>query len=729
MQLRKTVQRIPHIYRVIAGLLIMVGLLGFCKRAPYVMIFEENQQYYRIPFLQEGQYEFYITYERLKPGDKIQIYSNSVTNDLNRNGIILGEAVVPEHSGIVSLYVTLPGSVRNIYVTNGSQDGYFAQGKVQSVGLQNRDSHFLLILFCLLAFLFLAAGYRNYMGKHPIPFLLIGLGLSASLPLFSDFLYWGDDTYFHLARIEGIFQSLRGGQFPVRLNAVQNKGYGDLSASMYPSLCLMPFVALRFLNVSLMLCYKVMIVCVNIATAAVSYYSVKRLCNSQKAGMWACVLYTFSAYRLNDLYMRSAIGEAMAMIFFPLLIWGTYEVLWGEEKRWYILMLGMTGVIQTHVLSTEFCVLFMAVELVIWFFCGSKKKFIKRICSGLRVVVITILLNACFLIPFFYFSMQDLQCMHMENYIAEFPAYFTQMFAVFMPATGTTVPVGSTQNEMALSAGFVLLAGAVLFCVNQIRDGKDDSEMGKTGRRCFGYGVACLILSSWLFPWSRLLEMEWFRLLSSPLQFSWRFLGPASAFLCVVTAIAVETTPEKLRNHIKLIAAGLLICSTGYCFDMLCQQRDVLSDKMEVESIDLSDSMYMYYISDKFEPWHLRLSRDEAVITCLDSSEVAFSEYEKRGLNISVTTQNRENAEDLLIFPLCYYPGYAVRVDGERVETKVHYAPIPMVACDLPDQTAHITVSYEGLWIFRAGDILTLVTAAGLTAMAFRKRKRAGASS
>ena len=197
----------------------------------------------------------------------------------------------------------------------------------------------------------------------------------------------------------------------------------------------------------------------------------------------------------------------------------------------------------------------------------------------------------------------------------------------------------------------------------------------------------------------------------------------------MVTAIAIETSPEKLRTPVKIIVAGLLICSTGYCFDMLCQQRDVLSDKMEIESIDLSDSMYMYYISDKFEPWHLKLSRDEAVITCLNSSEVTFSDYEKRGLNISVTTQNQENAEDLLIFPLCYYPGYVIRVDGERVETKVHYAPIPMVACDLPEQTAHITVAYEGLWIFRAGDVLTLVTAAGLTVMAFRKRKRAGAAS
>lgn len=729
MQLRKAIQKIPPIYRMIAGLLIFLGLLVFCKRAPYVITFEDNQEYYQIPFLQEGQYEFYITYESIEPGDKIRIYSNSVTNDLNQNGVTLAETVVQERSGIVSLYVTLPDGIRNIYVTKDSGEGYFAQGKLQSVGLQNRDNHLLLFLFFLMASIFLIAGYRNSFEKHPIPFLVAGIGILASFPLFSDFLYWGDDTYFHLARIEGIYQSLRGGQFPVRLNAVQNKGYGDLSASMYPSFFLMPFAALRFLKISLMLCYKIMIVCINIATAWISYYAVKKLCNSPKAGMWACILYTFSAYRLNNLYMRSAVGEAMAMTFFPLLIWGTYEVLWRDEKKWYILLLGMTGVMQSHVLSTEICALFMAVELVIWLICGSKKKFTDRIFSGSKAVLITVFLNAGFLIPFVCFGMQDLQCVHMENYIAEFPAYFTQMFAMFSPVKGAATAVGSTQDEMALSVGFLLLAGAVLFCVNQIRDRRADDETGKIGRRCFGYGVVGLILSSWLFPWSRLLETEWFRILSSPLQFPWRFLAPASAFLCVVTAIAMEATPEKIRKHLKILMIGLLICSTGYCFDMLCQQRDSLSDKMAVESIDLSDSMYMYYISDEFEPWHVRLFRDEAVITCLDSSDVVFSDYEKRGLKIRVTTQNQGNAEDLLIFPLCYYPGYVIRADGERIETKVHYAPIPMVACDLPEQTAHITVSYEGLWIFRAGDALTLVTAAGLAAAALWKRRKAGASS
>jgi len=724
MQIKKAIQKIPPIYRVIAVLLLFVGILVFYKREPYIKIFEEKQQYYQLSFLQEGQYEFHITYEGFQPGERIRIHSDSMTDDLNRTGVILAETEVPEYAGIVMLPVTLSDGVHDIYVTSDSKVGHFVQGRVQSVRLQNRDNYFILFLFTLMAAFFILAGYRHYFEKYPIPFIVIGIGLLASFPLFSDFLYTGDDIHFHLARLEGIYQALRGGQFPVRINAVQNSGYGDLSASMYPSLFLLPFALLRFLKVSLMLCYKMLIVSINIGTALISYYSVRKLCNSHKTGMWTCILYTFSAYRLNNLYMRCAIGEALAMVFFPLLLWGVCEILWRNEKKWYVLALGMTCVIQSHVLSTEICVFFMAAELILWLACGSKKGALNRILSGIKAVIITILLNAGFLIPFVYFSMQDLQSFHMENYIDELPVYFTQMFAMFTPAGGTSVPLGSTQDEMALSVGFVLLFGAVLFCANQIRDREADSKTGKIGRRCFAYGAVALLLSSWLFPWSRLLKMEWFRTLSSPLQFSWRLLGIASVFLCVVTAIAVESVSEKKKNYIIILMIGLLICSTGYCFDMLCQQKEALSDKMEIEGIDHSDSMYMYYISDEFEAWHLLFSREEARITCMNSTKVSFSDYEKRGMKISVTTQNPEDAEDLLIFPVCYYPGYVIRVDGERVETKIYSDPIPLVACDLPKQTAHITVAYEGLWIFRAGDILTLVTAGGMAAAALWRRKK-----
>lgn len=727
MKIMKAVQKIPPIYRMIAALLFIIGILIFCKGEPYVKIFEENQHSYEMTFMQEGQYQFEITYVGFQPGERIWIYSDSLTDEQNQIGVTLSETTVPEYAGVVVLPVTLSEGVYNIYVVNDSKVGYFSEGQVQSIRLQNRDNYYVAAIFFLISFCILFSGYRHYFEKYPIQWLLVGMGVLVSIPLFSDFLYLGDDTAFHLARFEGLYQSLRAGEFPVRINVVQNSGFGDISASMYPSFFLMPFVALRFLRVSLMLCFKTLFVVINIATALVSYYSFRKIFNSHKMAMWGCILYTFSAYRLINVYLRCAVGEALAMVFFPLLLWGTYEVLWRDRKKWYVLALGMTCMLQSHVLSTEICALFMVVELIIWLIYGSKKEMMGRFVQGLKAIGLTILLNASFLVPFVFYSTLDLQCFHIANTIRKYPSYFSQMFAIFMPAVGDSTLPGSTKGEMPLSVGFILLAGAILFCVNQAGKREVDSRMGKLGRRCLSYGIMALVLSSWLFPWSKLVEKEWFEQISSPLQFSWRFLGIASLFLCVVTVIAIESTTEKMRNYVKIMAMVLVICGTGYYFDMLCQQRATLSDKMEVESINTSDSMYMYYISDEFEQWSLSLSRKEAAVGCSNMTNVTVSDYVKRGTNISVTVSNPTNAKELLVFPLCYYPGYVIRVDGEPVETKICEVPVQMVACDLPEQTSHITVTYEGLWFFKAGDAVTVLTVAGLVVVTLWKRRKAKA--
>lgn len=725
MKIREAVQKIPPIYRLIAGLLILFGILIFCKKAPYIKEFEENQHEYQLTFLQEGQYELKITYVGFEEGEGIRVYCNALTDEYNRSGVTLAETIVPEHAGIVAIPFSLSSGVHELSVETDSKVGYFAEGRLQSVKLQNRDSYFLAVLLVGAAFFVLFLGWDKHIEKYRMPVFALGMGILASIPLFSDFIYEGYDIQFHLARIEGIYQAMRAGNFPVRLNPVQNAGYGDLSAAMYPQLFLYPAAMLRFLGVSLMLSYKVLLTGMNVCSAFTAYYCAKSICRSEKIGIWTSVFYTFASYRIIDIYMRHALGEALAMAFLPLVVWGTYEILWGNRKKWYLLVLGITGVLQSHVLSTYMCALFMALELVICLIKCPKPELWGRIRSGFTAMCVTILLNAGFLIPFLYFSGQDLQCFHIENNFAEGYAYFTQLFSMFLSTEHFSLAPGSTEGEMAITIGTVLLLGAILFCVNQARK-KGQEHTGRVGRHCLAYGVIAVFLSSWLFPWEKLLQKEALKSLITPLGFSWRFLGIATVMLCIVAAIAVEeaSSERAVSGCLAALALGLVICSTSYSFDMICQKRASLSDKMELEGISYSDSMYMYYLSDQFESWHDELSREEAYIKCADSSEVTFSDYEKTGTNISVVTYNESNAEDLLIFPLCYYPGYVIRADGQKVETKMYADPIPMVACDLPEQTAHITVSYKGLWFFKAGDIITLFTAAGLILMAIWRRKK-----
>ena len=68
---------------------------------------------------------------------------------------------------------------------------------------------------------------------------------------------------------------------------------------------------------------------------------------SRRAAVGASVLYTLCIYRMGNLYTRATLGESLAMIFFPMVLLGLYEVLRRDEKRWPLLALGMTLVIIT----------------------------------------------------------------------------------------------------------------------------------------------------------------------------------------------------------------------------------------------------------------------------------------------------------------------------------------------------------------------------------------------
>ena len=96
-------------------------------------------------------------------------------------------------------------------------------------------------------------------------------------------------------------------------------------------------------GVSLVNCYKVFVFLLNAGTAAVAYVSFSGLLRSKRTGLLAALLYTLSVYRLIDLYTRAAAGEALAMVFLPLVLWGMYELFLGDRKNGILQPLGLPG--------------------------------------------------------------------------------------------------------------------------------------------------------------------------------------------------------------------------------------------------------------------------------------------------------------------------------------------------------------------------------------------------
>lgn len=668
-----------HIF--VSSLLVIMALFFIGTQKPYIKEIEAAElDHPAFSFLQEGQYILDIIYEN-GTGNRIIVYSKAISAPESDMAYTeLAEYEITEENGTVQILLDLEQGTHSVELAFensernlATEPGTFCRIQIQSVALENHDGYFLSALYIACAAIILLCGWTGTLRRYDRILLLAGIGLAASVPLFSDNLCKGDDLLYHITRLEGIYQGLQNGEFPVRINPLQSGGYGNLSPTMYPSLFLYPVAILRFFGVSAMLCYKVLLTAMNIATAFLSFYAVRAITGSEKSAWLMSVLYTFATYRLTNLYYRAALGESLAMVFLPLLLWGTYEIFYGQEKKWFLMVLGVTGVLESHVLSFEMCLIFLGIEGILWLIhsIAIKRENIKsRIMALLKAVFGTLCLNAAFLVPFLYYAGQDFQAFHMPMEVAGSGVYLTQMFQLFSPADGTNLLQGTAQGEMSLSVGLTLLAGVLIFLVQLVTDDAENVA-ARMGKHCLCYGVLCLLLASWICPWDKLQELPVFSVLAQSLQFAWRFLSPATLFLCAVSSVSV----------------------------------------VWLEGQQYSDGMYMYWEGNKFRALQLNYQSEDNAIKTAKGSAISYRNLDRQGNRLRFFLEQCGDADDYLVFPIYYYPGYEVRINGKITEGQVIDT---RVACNMPQQPAEVMIRYKERPLFVAADLVSLFTVAAI---------------
>ncbi len=704
---------------------ILIGILVICGVAlvisDSIFKWEETGNPCMFTYISQGEYMLNITCMPADRNNQITVFSKEAINTDGKAGMILAQADMEPGEQYISIPLSMENGIYSVSVVTDldTEEMTMVQSAcLESRGIIYRDGTVLGII-CFLSALFLAVMFVKIPEEKCImPLLAAGIGLIAGIPLYADFFMNGHDFSFHMLRIEGIYQAMASGDFPVRLNPLQIGGYGYLSATMYPQLFLYPVALLRFLHVSVVTCYKLLLTMINVGTALIAYYAVKNITKSEKIGLMMSFLYTLSAYRLMGMYMRCAIGEVLAMTFIPLVILGVYECLWGGQRRWIILTLGITGILQSHILSVEICALFMILEFFWWLVSKKKNSVGKRILAGVKSVLTAVLLNLSFLVPFLYFSAHDLCCFNMENSVANTVVYFSQMFSLFLDTAGISIPRGTTVNEMSLTVGTALLVGLFAFFVWASSEKENTQESKNTGIHCAVYALTALFLSSWLMPWGGLISrIPIVEKLTGTLQFVWRFLGIASSFMALCTAIGVVRLTEKKQERGWLTGVVITLCiiTTWSLFDDLTGYLGQFSNPMEAEAVEDVDTLYLYNGMDSSV-----YTRKAAVPQTASGTAIGCSDYRKQGTHISMHVEPAQDTADSLLFPLFYYPGYEIRINGTKVEP---YDMNWLLACDLPSVPSDIQVRYVGLPIFRICDVISVLTMAGILFAAIWKRK------
>lgn len=520
-------------------------------------------------------------------------------------------------------------------------------------------------------------------------FLFTGLlliGAMASVPYIRSGLSWAVDLCYHLVRIEGIKDALAAGQFPVILYPKALEGNGYLNV-MYPSLFLHIPAYLRLLGVSLADSFKFLMILFHFATAFITFHCVYSMKNNSKAAFLAAAVYTLCPYRFTNLYARGAIGEFMAMTFFPLIFAGLYHILLGTKRKWTLLTIGMIGLLGCHILSavyaTAFCVLVCFIFVLQLF-----KEY--RWLALLEAATASVLLALGFLVPFWDYYKSDVLWMQALDFGSFYKTALNLSGLLGMNLKG---------GYYGLTLGLPVALLGIFACLALV-SGADDTD-----DHCFAYckvltilGIVLTFMVLAFFPAKMFEGLPGWSFLLGKSQFAWRLLGPASLLLTMAGSIALFS-----KESLKRFAPAFMVCvlvlsvlsATRFEDEDYAYGEEVYTIGHAEKIVGIPKTSNTVVYPFEWRPLYTNDSDLETEIIPSDENLVKIKEYKKENYTTTFSYTCSAKEQDLEI-PVHCYPGYVVTDEtGTPIAiTRGHNGRIKMNASN--DGKLHtITVTYH----------------------------------
>ena len=513
--------------------------------------------------------------------------------------------------------------------------------------------------------------------KRNIYLFLILLTIISSITLFLiPNMSRGHDLIFHLSRISAIKDNMKLGIIGGYIYPNYLGGYGYGNPLFYPDIFLYIPAFLSYCGLSVIASYKIFLVLINFFSVFSMYISVKGISNNKKSAIISSILYGFASYRLVDMFTRAALGETLAFIFAPLVIYGIYEIIYKDYKKFYILVIGMSGLLLSHLISSYLMILILSVICMINIkqLLNEKQRIIYIIISAL----ITILLVGYYIFPMleqmisnkFWFNNLDTTSKLLERSLPiwsiflEFPNHiFTKLW----------IPTG-------IGISFIIM---IYYFI------KNYKKINKFTKICFIIALVLILFSTNIFPWNLMQS------LMSVIQFPWRLYFLATLLLSIGSGLLFNDIKIDINNKLKLlfITSFIPILSIGILnfFEANIKQ---------VGEYDISFGEYMPINADKEY-----IERRKDVITSIYPLDHTFK---RDGLNLEINIVNNQYNNKLEL-PLLYYKGYSATIGNKEIE--VYETSNGLVGIDIDAmQNKKISVKYKGTKIQLASKIISLLS-------------------
>ncbi len=538
-------------------------------------------------------------------------------------------------------------------------------------------------------------------------FLMILTLLTIYMMLANKPLLLGHDMLVHYARIEGLKNAIEDGRFPWYINYNGLDGYGYFIKAFYCDLLLVPFAVIAIFTDNVT-AYECMIFIITLLCGISTYLVIKRIYNSSVAAILGALLYTFCCYRLLDLFIRAAIGESFAFIFLPIVLLGAYEIIRGDYKKWYILTIGYSLLIFSHLISSALTFITLIIFFVIYYKCLIREP--KRITYLFIAALVTLIITAYYLFPMIEQMMSNTFYYEVKGSI---PDNMNSVAVRITPIIeGMIQGVTSHLQTFHVKIGLLLTAS---ICTRVFVSGK--SKLVRSADILVIVGLFYVFMSSTIFPWA----IFPFNKLSF-MQFPWRLYQFSSLFFAIAGGFYLsEATKTNKRKLIVLIGFIIGTCivvnSEGKNFTYQIAEIHGNNTLREIDETKRSNYSGLEYMPIKVPSSSYIYDRGNRISTKSEEANITDYKKEKGITSFSINT----NKKDILELPLIYYKGYSAILNGREItveQSQNGLIEIPV------EQSGEVIVYYKGTLIQKISFYITIISILALCIYIFSQRRK-----